>query len=79
MKDEVQYVSQVLLTIANYNDVRIEVTLQDEQLFIEGDRNKLRQSLINIGKNAIEAMAKSGGVLEIGLKEQTNKSYPYDA
>lgn len=73
LKDEVQYVSQVLLTIANYNDVKIEVTLQDGQMFIHGDRNKLRQSLINIGKNAIEAMSKSGGVLEIGLKEQSHK------
>ncbi|WP_171684950.1 ATP-binding protein [Paenibacillus planticolens] len=73
LKDEVQYVSQVLLTIANYHDVKMEVSLPDEQICIQGDRNKLRQSLINLGKNAIEAMPKNGGVLEIILTEQANK------
>ncbi|MDR6879754.1 signal transduction histidine kinase [Bacillus sp. 3255] len=39
--------------------------MQHSQMIIEGDRNKLRQSFINIGKNAIEAMANTGGLLEI--------------
>ncbi|MBP1964435.1 hypothetical protein GQF04_14760 [Paenibacillus aceris] len=73
LNDEVQYVSQVLLTIANYNDVKIEMALHEGQFCMHGDRNKLRQSLINIGKNAIEAMSESGGVLEIILSEQANK------
>ncbi|WP_310186934.1 ATP-binding protein [Bacillus sp. 3255] len=65
INEEVHYVSQVLLTLANYHDVKIEVSLQHSQMIIEGDRNKLRQSFINIGKNAIEAMANTGGLLEI--------------
>jgi two-component system sporulation sensor kinase B len=37
---------------------------EDSPLHLEGDRYKFRQALINIGKNAIEAMD-DGGILEI--------------
>ncbi|SDN04272.1 two-component system, sporulation sensor kinase B [Paenibacillus sp. yr247] len=74
LKVEVQYVSNVLLTFANYNNVKMDVSLLcDGRMFILGDRYKLRQSLINIGKNAIEAMSNNGGVLDIKLSEQKNK------
>ncbi|WP_219641148.1 sensor histidine kinase [Cohnella sp. CFH 77786] len=67
LKEEVEYVSQILLAYANYNNVVIQTQLCDEA-YAEGDRHKLRQALINIGKNVIEAMP-GGGQLLFALKK----------
>jgi two-component system sporulation sensor kinase B len=65
INDEISYLSNVLLTYANYNNIQIHGTLpEDHTLRIIGDRYKFRQALINIGKNAIEALH-DGGILEI--------------
>jgi two-component system sporulation sensor kinase B len=70
INDEIGYLSNVLLTYANYNNIQIKETiLEDNTLQIVGDRYKFRQALINIGKNAIEAM-QGGGILEF----KTSKS-----
>jgi two-component system sporulation sensor kinase B len=67
--DEINYLSNILLTYANYNNIQINKILsEDNPLYVVGDRYKFRQALINIGKNAIEAMD-NGGILEI----KTNK------
>ncbi|MDQ8735008.1 ATP-binding protein [Paenibacillus sp. LHD-38] len=62
---EMHYLANVLMTYANYNNIQIQVMTEEEQVFhIQGDRYKFRQALINIGKNAIEAM-QNGGLLEL--------------
>ncbi|RIX60187.1 hypothetical protein D3P08_00985 [Paenibacillus nanensis] len=58
---EVSYLSNILITYANLNNVTLVVTLsKDTSLTTMGDRSKFRQALINIGKNAIEAMPEGG-------------------
>jgi two-component system sporulation sensor kinase B len=65
VNDEIGYLKNILLTYANYNNIQIIVDLsEDSPLLVVGDRYKFRQALINIGKNAIEAM-NNGGILEI--------------
>ena len=65
VNDEVKYVSNVLLTFANFNNVELKTHLiKDQNLYIVGNKYKFRQAMINIGKNAIEAM-QGGGILEI--------------
>ncbi|MBD2871348.1 ATP-binding protein [Paenibacillus arenilitoris] len=65
LNDEVQYLANVLLTYANYNNIQINVALAEEQApCVVGDRYKFRQAMVNIGKNAIEAM-QGGGVLDL--------------
>ncbi|QRG70240.1 sensor histidine kinase [Brevibacillus choshinensis] len=65
INEEIQYLSNVLMTYANYNNIQISGILsEDPSLKIVGDRYKFRQALINIGKNAIEALPE-GGLLEI--------------
>jgi two-component system sporulation sensor kinase B len=65
VNDEISYLSNILLTYANYNNIQIMVVLsEDSPLLVIGDRYKFRQALINIGKNGIEAM-NNGGILEI--------------
>ncbi|WP_165861338.1 ATP-binding protein [Paenibacillus paeoniae] len=62
---EVEYLSNILLTYANFNNVHLSVQLsKGEAPVTMGDRYKFRQALINIGKNAIEAMP-NGGTLEL--------------
>ncbi|KQL49613.1 hypothetical protein AN963_07765 [Brevibacillus choshinensis] len=66
INDEINYLSNVLMTYANYNNIQINRILPEDhqQLRVVGDRYKFRQALINIGKNAIEALP-DGGVLEM--------------
>ncbi|TBL75083.1 ATP-binding protein [Paenibacillus thalictri] len=71
MKDEMVYVSNVLSTYALYNNVQVHATSNDNvPVYIAGDRYKLRQALVNIGKNAIEAMS-GGGELSFQLRQHT--------
>lgn len=70
LSEEILYLSNVLLTYANYNNIRIEIELpRDGGLCIRGDRYKFRQALVNIGKNAIESMP-SGGILELRAEKR---------
>jgi two-component system sporulation sensor kinase B len=62
IKSEIDYVANVLTSYANYQNVQIFKQMQQDELLIVGDKNKLRQALINIGKNSIEAMP-DGGIL----------------
>ncbi|MGO0062544.1 ATP-binding protein [Brevibacillus fluminis] len=70
IQDEIRYFSNVLLTYANYNNTQIETNIDSEEnMQIVGDRHKFRQALINIGKNAIEAL-QDGGSLTISAKKR---------
>ncbi|WP_245203618.1 ATP-binding protein [Ammoniphilus resinae] len=65
VNEEISYLSSVLQTYANYYNIKMHLVFSvDPDLHIMGDRYKFRQALINIGKNAIEAM-QNGGMLEI--------------
>lgn len=66
--DLVLEVTNVVLSLkpqAISSNVRI-ITVLPKSVVIEGDRQKLRQSLQNIMKNAIEAM-ETGGILKVKL------------
>ncbi|HWO78743.1 MAG TPA: HAMP domain-containing sensor histidine kinase [Bacillus sp. (in: firmicutes)] len=59
--NEMNHLMSVLMTYANYNNINVETDFSNgNETYIIGDRNKFRQALINIGKNAIEAMEKGG-------------------
>lgn len=70
--EEITYLSNLLITFANYNNIQIQKALpEDQALQIIGDRYKFRQALINIGKNAIEAL-RDGGTLEIKASKKND-------
>lgn len=70
--EEITYLSNLLITYANYNNIQIHKVLpEDQALQIIGDRYKFRQALINIGKNAIEAL-RDGGTLEIKASKKND-------
>ncbi|MCT8137210.1 HAMP domain-containing histidine kinase [Anaerobacillus sp. CMMVII] len=62
---EIEYIAKVMKPLALLQGVEI-VTIAKNECFISGDCQKLRQCLINIVKNGIEAMV-NGGVLTIQL------------
>lgn len=65
LKEEISHLTNLLLTYANYKNIQVfEIIPEEPSLRIMGDRYKFRQALINIGKNAIEALH-GGGILEI--------------
>lgn len=71
--EEITYLSNLLITYANYNNIQIHKALpEDQALQIIGDRYKFRQALINIGKNAIEAL-RDGGTLEIKASKKNDQ------
>lgn len=69
---EIQYVCNILTSLANLTGVEIELK-HDNNLFVLGDRQKLRQSIINIAKNSIEAMGDKSGVLKIEAYRRNNE------
>lgn len=70
LNEEIHYLSNVLVTYANYNNIRIEVEIPREaSICTRGDRYKFRQALINFGKNAIEAMP-GGGTLVLRVEKR---------
>jgi two-component system sporulation sensor kinase B len=68
---EIDYVCNVLLSYANYQNVQIEKHIPYYRLFVLGDRYKFHQAVINIGKNSIEAMP-DGGVLKFIVQKVNN-------
>jgi HD-like signal output (HDOD) protein/signal transduction histidine kinase len=54
-------------------NVEIEVSTVDESGRIEGDPDILKQILVNLVKNAIEALADTGGRIEIASRGHVNR------
>ncbi|WP_165452619.1 sensor histidine kinase [Paenibacillus thalictri] len=69
LKEEIIYVSSVLVSYANLKGVELQVQLE-ENAYVTGDRQKFRQSIINLVKNGIEAMD-FGGKLVVSLEKQS--------
>ncbi|VXC42440.1 Histidine kinase [Massilia sp. 9I] len=53
--------------------VEISVTMHDEATRIEGDADVLKQILVNLVKNAIEALGSTGGRIEIVNRGHVNR------
>jgi HD-like signal output (HDOD) protein/signal transduction histidine kinase len=53
--------------------VQIEVTMEAEASRIEGDADILKQILVNLVKNAVEALAETGGRIEIANRGHVNR------
>ena len=52
--------------------VRLELCCEPELPVIRVDRCKLLQVLLNLGKNAVEAMGRAGGTLTLGARSDGN-------
>ena len=64
---ELYRIVQVILPFASMENISVEISPSDEELFVQGEGKKLHQALINVIKNGIEATP-SGGRLTIRLR-----------
>jgi two-component system, sporulation sensor kinase B len=68
VKEELKYVINVISSLTNMNEIEIQSELL-EDCRILGDRQKLRQCLINLAKNSVESM-ENGGLLKFRMLSQ---------
>jgi two-component system sporulation sensor kinase B len=69
LKDETEYVKNIITPYANMHHVDINYSFQNS-LHFRYDKNQMQQCLLNLYKNAIEAMKETGGILTIDVSEQ---------
>ena len=63
-----------LKPLLDENNIKLDLNLIDDEIFINGDYNRLSQVLINIIKNSIESINKKGRIT-INSKIKNNKYY----
>lgn len=69
--EELQYVKTVLKPYANINNVIIKMNIGEKHVYIIGEAQKLRQCIINLVKNGVEAMPQGGELtIVLGQKEK---------
>ena len=61
--------------LAKQNKIIIEESLIDDEVYINGDYNRLKQVLINLVKNSIEAINKDDGKISISTNLNNNNFY----
>ncbi len=70
--DDTVFVVEQLLKKEN---IKLITNYKNEEIYINGDYNKLKQVLINIIKNSIEAIDHNNGIIDISLKNKKNKVF----
>ncbi|KIL51027.1 ATP-binding protein [Jeotgalibacillus campisalis] len=66
LENEIEYVNNIMVPYAHQHLVEIEFTFEND-LTRKFDQNQIQQCLINLYKNAIEAMKEKGGILSIDV------------
>ena len=61
--------------LTKQNKIIIEESLIDDEVYINGDYNRLKQVLINLVKNSIEAINKDDGKISISTNLNNNNFY----
>ncbi|MCA1053641.1 PAS domain S-box protein [Rossellomorea aquimaris] len=61
--ETLDHVAKLLNTNAILYNIEIQTSFEQEELYIRGDENQLKQVFINLVKNAIEAMPHGGNIL----------------
>ena len=56
-------------TLLKIKNININYNILDEEIFIEGDYNRLKQVIVNIIKNSIESFDKKDGNIKLNLKK----------
>ena len=65
-----------ITTLLNDNNINLTLNIIDDEIFINGDYNRLSQVLINVIKNSIEAIPESSqGQINISTKIKDNNYY----
>ncbi|RFU61141.1 ATP-binding protein [Peribacillus glennii] len=78
LPEQILHAIKVITPLANMNGVEVKhvIELEDEEFFVNGERKKFQQCLINLMKNGIESMT-DNGQLQIRLTN-TNTTIQID-
>lgn len=68
---------EILKNYAKTNKTLLNYELLDEEIYIDGDYNRLGQVIINIVKNSIEAIDKKEGIIKIYTKVDSENVYVF--
>lgn len=68
LKNETEYVKNIITPYANMHKVEVQSSFNNTLNFCY-DKNQIQQCLINLYKNAIEAMRENGGILSIEVSQ----------
>jgi PAS domain S-box-containing protein len=71
LRELVENTLELLSPQANMQNIQFNLCVEDSSFFITGEKNQLKQVLLNILKNAIEAMP-DGGNIHINLRKGEN-------
>lgn len=71
LKEEIDYVNNIMAPYAHIHQVDLQYNFTNT-LTLSMDKNQIRQCLINLYKNGIEAMKKEGGTLSVSVSQQNN-------
>jgi two-component system, sporulation sensor kinase B len=71
ISNEVKKTIELMTSYSNIQNITIETSIQ-EDLFIKGNKNEIKQVLVNIIKNGIEAM-EVGGTLDVNTYEKNGE------
>lgn len=66
---EVEYIVQVINPYAVLNNITVKMNVEENNLHIVGEKQKLHQSLLNIIKNGVEAM-EGGGEITVTITKR---------
>ncbi|GGE70826.1 sporulation kinase [Priestia taiwanensis] len=74
IQQELHKTINLITPLANMSNVSIQFASIDEELYIDGEKQKLNQCFLNLLKNCIEAMP-TGGALKIHVGKKLNDAY----
>lgn len=73
LKDVVEEVAPLLSTTARHQSVKLEIHAPEERLPLEGHRDRIKQALLALTINALEAMPE-GGTMEVSLQRRQDRA-----
>lgn len=73
LNDAVQEVCNIMMPAAEGKNIDFKLNACDDELFMEGDRDKFKQMLINLIDNAIK-YSNPDGFVEVSIKKEKDKA-----
>lgn len=73
LKDVVEEIAPLLSTTARHQSVRFEIVAPEERFPLDGHRDRIKQALLALSLNALEAMPE-GGNLEIAIEKRQGRA-----
>lgn len=68
----IEDVTKSIKSLLINKNIKLKLNIKEEEVYINGDYNRLKQVFVNVIKNSVEAIDHNDGIIEIGEKELLN-------